>query len=431
MVMGRFKNSPKFLGMILDGISEAIVAVADDGQISFVNRTALKMFGYRKTDLLGKNIEILLPSKLRMQHLDHRRQYMIAPLGRPMGQGFDLFGKRKDGTSFPVKVGLDCVDIKDETLVIAVVTEISERKALEERLVKSEERWEFALQGSAQGVWDWNVQTGEVFYSGQWKAMLGFSDDELENKFAEWEARVHPDDLERGLADIKLHLDGITPVYVNEQRMLCKDGTYKWILTRGKLMSHTPQGDPLRMVGTNTDITDRKLAEEMLRKAAMNDTLTGLFNRRAFTEKFDYERERFSRTERPFALVMCDIDHFKNINDTYGHDCGDMVLKKIAELMQGSMRRHDTVGRWGGEEFVILLPETGLKGGSLLAEKVRQMIEAEKLSYQDKTFAVTMSFGVAEFGERMELPELAAVADKRLYAAKEGGRNRVVDRDGE
>ncbi len=429
--MSKFQNSTKFYSMILDGISEAIVVVSDDGMISFVNRAALKMFGYQEKELLARKIEVLLPADLRIQHQQHRGKYMIAPLSRPMGSDLDLHGLRKDGSRFPVEVGLDCVDIRDETLVIAIITEITHRKNLEGKLIESEERWEFALEGSAQGVWDWNVETGEVFLSGQWKALLGFAENEMENSLAEWEARVHPDDLESSLEEIKRHLDGDTPVYVHEHRLLCKDGSYMWIFARGKVMSRTPEGRPLRMVGTNTDITDRKRAEEVLRNLAMKDALTGLYNRRAFAEKLNYEQERFLRTGRPFSLILCDIDNFKNVNDTYGHDCGDMVLKKIAKLMQGSMRKHDCVGRWGGEEFIMLLPETGLDGGRLLAEKVRELIAEEKFSHGKKPLNVTMSFGVAEHGEKIELSELTATADKRLYIAKEHGRNRVVDMDGD
>lgn len=140
-------------------------------------------------------------------------------------------------------------------------------KRVEKALRESEERWQFALEGSGDGVWDWNAVTNEVFFSSRWKSMLGFEDHEISGKLAEWDNRVHPRDKDRVYADIDRHFSGETPVYINEHRVLCKDGTYKWILDRGKVISRTAEGKPLRVVGTHTDITDRKKAETELIKA--------------------------------------------------------------------------------------------------------------------------------------------------------------------
>ena len=137
------------------------------------------------------------------------------------------------------------------------------RKALHE----SEQRWKFALEGSGDGVWDWNPQTGEVYYSRQWKAMLGFKEDEIENNLKEWDKRVHPDDKEKVYADLKEHLKGETNRYVNEHRVLCKDGSYKWILDSGKVMERDENNNPVRVIGTHKDISKRKNAETHLKES--------------------------------------------------------------------------------------------------------------------------------------------------------------------
>ena len=141
------------------------------------------------------------------------------------------------------------------------------RKALK----KSEERWHFALEGSEDGVWDWNPITNDIFFSKRWKHMLGYEEHEIENKFEEWEMRVFPDDKEMVYEHLQQHISGETPLYVSEHRLLCKDGTYKWILDRGKIMSWDENGKPLRFIGTHTDITERKEAQEKIRK--MNEEL--------------------------------------------------------------------------------------------------------------------------------------------------------------
>ncbi|ACA98162.1 MULTISPECIES: PAS domain-containing protein [Cyanophyceae] len=139
--------------------------------------------------------------------------------------------------------------------------DITERVLAEQALRESELRWQFALEGSGDGVWDWNAQTNRVFFSRQWKAMLGYSEAEIGDTLMEWESRVHPDDLAMTYQAIQAHLDGQTEIYRSEHRVRCKDGSYKWILDRGKVIEWTPSGEPLRIIGTHSDIGDRKQAE--------------------------------------------------------------------------------------------------------------------------------------------------------------------------
>jgi PAS domain S-box-containing protein len=150
---------------------------------------------------------------------------------------------------------------------IAQIQDVTLRKQTEEALRESEARWQFAMEGTGDGVWDWNPQTDEVYFSRQWKAMLGFEEDEIGNTLDEWSRRVHPEDIDLAYRDIGKHLVGLTSAYVNEHRMLCKDGSYKWILDRGKVILRTEDGKPLRVVGAHSDITERKRAEENLRES--------------------------------------------------------------------------------------------------------------------------------------------------------------------
>lgn len=166
--------------------------------------------------------------------------------------------------------------------------------------------------------------------------------------------------------------------------------------------------------------------EEIYRLSTV-DGLTQIFNKRYFLDTLDRELSRARRYDRPLALVMFDIDHFKACNDTYGHRAGDYVLREIANLVRDRARKVDVVARYGGEEFAIILPEIDLEGAKVMAEKVRQMIETQRFVFEGRHIPVTISVGVAEL-----LPDLAnsddliKTADARLYRAKEGGRNQVV-----
>ena len=142
--------------------------------------------------------------------------------------------------------------------------DITEYKDALARLRDTEERWMFAFEGNGDGVWDWDATTNKVFFSNRWKEMLGYTEDEIGDTLDEWSSRVYPDDLPKAMADIQRHLLGESPVYINEHRMRCKDGSYKWIIDRGKVIARTPDGSPLRVVGTHTDITERKRSEEIV-----------------------------------------------------------------------------------------------------------------------------------------------------------------------
>jgi len=164
-----------------------------------------------------------------------------------------------------------------------------------------------------------------------------------------------------------------------------------------------------------------------LKKASYSDFLTGLANRRNIQQHLEHEKNRYERQENPFSIILCDIDHFKKINDTYGHDRGDIVLKSIAGILTGTLRKVDIVSRWGGEEFLILLPAIDQQGSSIVAERLRQAIE--QMIIQDDHFVikVTMSFGVITWKDNdSDMEEFIKKADQNLYRAKEEGRNKVI-----
>lgn len=423
---GRLRETEQLYRSLIDGMSEAVVAVDIKGAILFINSGAERLFGYTSDELIGNDVEMLLPIDVRMIHSNHRKRFLDNPATRLMGQGRELFARHKDGHIIPVEIGLNISEFSNETIVIALISDITYRKNLETALSESTERWRFALEGSNQGVWDWNVETGEVYFSQQWKAMIGFGDDDAIHTREEWIQRVHPDDMGDWLEDVERHFRGESPIIINEHRIRHSDGSYLWIVERGKMMSQTQDGEPLRIVGTHIDITERKRAQEMLEKAARTDMLTGLSSRMDFNEHFDTELSRYSRTYHPFSLVLSDIDHFKKVNDTYGHDCGDYVLTRIADIMRNSTRKQDVVGRWGGEEIILLLPETDSRQAGLLAEKIREIIASTRFVHKGNDFSVTMSFGVSMFTKEMTKESLIKTADNKLYQAKAAGRNKVI-----
>lgn len=168
-----------------------------------------------------------------------------------------------------------------------------------------------------------------------------------------------------------------------------------------------------------------------LKDLASKDPLTTLSNRRSMQNDLEEEKSRFMRNERAFSIILMDIDHFKNINDTLGHEAGDGVLVQLAGLFNSTARKQDKLARWGGEEFLLLLPETSLDEATVLAEKLRSKLASEVFYHEENKFSVTMSFGISSFDDRtMDLKTCIRIADDCLYQAKEEGRNCVVTQAG-
>lgn len=174
------------------------------------------------------------------------------------------------------------------------------------------------------------------------------------------------------------------------------------------------------------DITDRKRAEEELFRMANIDPLTELPNRRYMQKRMEDEKARSERSGKPFALIMSDIDDFKMFNDNYGHDCGDYILVQIAKLINSMLRKQDIVSRWGGEEFLFLLPETDRKGAVKTAEKIRNLIDSREFEYNDNRLHLTMTFGIAECYGSDEIKERIKAADTALLLGKNKGKNNVI-----
>ncbi len=168
------------------------------------------------------------------------------------------------------------------------------------------------------------------------------------------------------------------------------------------------------------------IAYQKMELLAKTDPLTQLSNRRDFLEKFQQEIIRFERSGKPFSVILSDIDDFKTVNDRYGHDCGDFVLVNTAKILKSMIRKQDYVGRWGGEEFILLLPETPWSGGVKVAEGIRKRIETENFSYKGHRLSITITCGVCVYNRGMDIDTCVKGADEALYSGKHQGKNRVA-----
>lgn len=302
---------------------------------------------------------------------------------------------------------------------------VSERT---EALAHSEEQLRLVLEGAELGFWDWNIQSGEVERNARWAHMLGYDPDEIRHTTKQWTDFIHPEDRDKAWESINNVLEGRSPRHKLEYRMLHKDGSIRWILDQANVMARDANGRPLRMSGTHIDITDRKQLEVELERQAHIDYLTGASNRGHFMLQGETELSRAVRYGKPLSLLMLDIDLFKLINDSHGHKAGDDVLKKLVETCRETLREVDIIGRIGGEEFAVLLPETPREQAAEVAERLRvELQETRIVMAQGLPLHFTVSIGVASMTSREEnVDMLLNAADGALYEAKEAGRNRIA-----
>jgi len=304
----------------------------------------------------------------------------------------------------------------------------------------------------SDGIWDWNANTGFVYRNPGWYEMLGYAPHSLDNTVLTWETVMHPDDYSRVMALFDDYLSQRSPGYQAEYRCRMQDGSYIWIEDRGYILARNADGSVARMVGAHRSIDDKKRLLETLerrndslealieertrelsrvnqqlqvqleenRKLAETDTLTSIANRYRLEKTLPQECDRAQRFRQPLSLIAMDIDDFKTINDHYGHALGDAALVNVVKCLSRYRRDGDFLARWGGDEFIMILPNTLLADARQIAEKIRGGLTS-LLPIGD--FQVTMSFGVVQRFEEEQQTGLLARADQALYRSKVMGKN--------
>ena len=395
-----------------------LLLIDDRGSILNANPRAGDLFGYPEDDLVGQPVELLIPETLRPAHQLQRDSYVSQTRAgqRVMRDGLDVEARKRDGTLIPVEVTLVPVDTTGGRAIVTSVIDLRPRKTLEAQL-REERDLSDAIIRSLPGVfyllddqgrfqrWNRNLErvtersAEELFQAPAW-SLFDPRDSHRIQKAIETVFRDGSFEID---AEFKTPSGSSIPFHFTGLRVELAGRQY--------------------LTGAGVDISTRKALEADLRHRANHDALTGLVNRHHFENILRHELTRSERYGTPVALITLDIDHFKAINDRFGHLIGDEVLRRFAASLKDRIRATDTLARWGGEEFMILLPQTDAHNGMLMAEAVRALIAETPMPGPGR---ITLSAAVTIHRDGESRHELLRRLDEALYRAKREGRNRVV-----
>lgn len=309
--------------------------------------------------------------------------------------------------------------------IIQTCVEITEKKILESKLTISMKRFEAVVQSAYDGIITIDSSQNIKLFNEAAEQIFGYSTNEM---IGEPLVKLLPQKYRKNHVG---YVEGFKKSRVDSRPMQTR-ASVRGLRRNGSefpievTISKIKVGNSIELTAVIRDISEKnKLIEELL-ATSQEDFLTGLFNRRRFTEILTSEILRFKRSKRVFCLIMIDIDFFKKINDSYGHECGDLVICELAKLLKNSLRETDSISRWGGEEFLVLLPETNLEQGAKVAEKLRKLSEEIRLEYESNEIKFTISVGVQEYHQKhSDSDQIINAVDKCLYRAKLNGRNQV------
>jgi len=417
-------ESQQLLDAVINEIPDPIVLKDHNGDFLLCNRAVAQLYNTTPEAMLGKNDgDFGVPKEMS----DFFRSNVIEIMAK--GAAEIVYEESVDRATGEVhhyrsiKKPFKSALGHDQILVIAQdITDVIQAQA---KVADSERLLQEVLAITDEGIWDWHIPSGKVIHNPQWYKLLKAAPGEIAETFDAFANLLHPDDSQAVQKRFSALLDGLSDNYTSKHRLLRKDGSQIWVLDRGRVVEKDPLGHPVRVIGSFTDITYQVEHQRQLELIAHYDILTGLPNRLLLADRMRLSMAHCKRSGEMLAVCIMDLDGFKPVNDSLGHQAGDAVLQEIARRLLDAIRAGDTVARIGGDEFALLL------GGFKIAETCELALHrlldsvAQPFSYVGQPIRVSGSLGVTFYqGDKTDADKLLRHADQAMYVAKEKGKNR-------
>ncbi len=425
----RVLSEQQFLRTVIDEIPDFIVLKDHEGNFLLGNKPVAGFYGTTPEAMVGKHDGDFSATP---EQAEFFRQNVLDIIAR--GKTEIVFEESTDDRTGEVRyfksIKKPFVGMDGRKQILVIAHDITDLKRAQIQVEQSERRMRYVLEATGEGIWDWNISSGTVEHNARWSELLGYAQGELSNTLEAFSQRLHPEDVPDTMAAIQAAL-GSGGDYRHRHRMIRKDGREIWVADRGRVVEWDAMRRPSRMVGSISDITAQKLAEQEISQLAFYDVLTGLANRRLLIDRLQHAMALCHRGHHFGALFFIDIDNFKIINDSLGHEAGDEMLQMMARRFQVAVRETDTVARLGGDEFVVLAPDIGdslaeaVVSAEVIGAKLARICN-EPFMLREREYLSSLSIGVVMLDERESTTEeILKRADMAMYSAKDAGRNQT------
>jgi diguanylate cyclase (GGDEF)-like protein/PAS domain S-box-containing protein len=401
---------------LLESAPDALVVADPDGTIVLVNAQTERLFGYSRPELLGQRVELLVPARFHAAHSGHRIGYAADPHTRPMGAGLELYGRRKDDTEFPVEISLSRIVTADGELISSSIRDITARKRDERDAL----HYLAVVESSSDAIIGKDLDGLVVSWNRGAERLYGYTEVEMRGgSISQLVPPGHDDELPEILRRVRAG----EQVEQYDAVRARKDGTQVDVSVTVSPVRDR-KGKLIGIATITRDISVRLRYQEQLRFLADHDALTATRNRRRFERDVAAQVARARRYGEQAALLLLDVDRFKQINDNHGHKAGDRALKEIAAILRRRLRASDVIARIGGDEFTVLLPYAGSEQAHAVAEDLRRVVRESRLPLGDgTTLSVSVSIGIALIDRETPCEQtVLAEADRAMYVDKLGGR---------
>jgi len=402
-----------------------------DGKVTYVNQAFTKLFGYSNQEISTLDdwwVKAYPDPSYRSRMIDRweSRIKESSQQENPFGPSELLVSCKDDSQKTVIFESVLLTTDQPQAIRLVVFHDITALRQAEIEVRKAKERIEAAAAAGIVGFWEWDIPTNKLVWDKVMYKLYGIHEEDFAGAYEAWSAAVHPDDKAFVEAEIQAALYGLRE-YAPEFRVIWADQSVHYIKAGSRTIFDN-QGNPLSMIGVNYDLTEQKKIQKQLDQLAYYDRLTKLPNRRLLEDRLDQAIALAHREDRKIALLFIDLDKFKPINDTYGHDRGDWLLQKVAKRILKCVRQSDTVARIGGDEFIVLLQDSKyIQDACMVAEKIRHSLNEPFVTDDGVELKISSSLGVAIYPDHARMAgDLIRFGDEAMYNAKKQGRNKVI-----